>query len=206
MIDLYHCKDARSFRVIWALEELGLPYRLHCMSFPPRRFAKSYLEINPLGSVPLLLDDNVRLTESVAILQYLVTRYGPSQLAVVPDEEGYGTYLDALVYGEATLATHAVTVLRYARFEPEHRRLVQAIEDGRSAYQLKLRALDRWLDNSDFVAADRFTMADISVGYAVKLAHYVGISDLLNERISAYWARLSERPAYLRAMAAESEG
>ena len=64
---LHHCVDARSFRTLWMLEELGLRYELRMLPFPPRALAKDYLALNPLGTVPLLTaDDGVRLTESAA--------------------------------------------------------------------------------------------------------------------------------------------
>ncbi|MDB5657252.1 MAG: glutathione S-transferase, partial [Tardiphaga sp.] len=53
MITLYHCARARSFRPLWALEELQLPYELKMLPFPPRALAKDYLAINPLGTIPL---------------------------------------------------------------------------------------------------------------------------------------------------------
>ena len=96
MITLYHCSAARSFRVLWTLEELGLPYELNMLPFPPRVFAKEYLGINPLGTVPLFIDGETRMTESAAITQYLVTRYGPTPLAVGVDEPDFGAYLNWL--------------------------------------------------------------------------------------------------------------
>ena len=85
MLTLYHCHDARSFRPLWTLEELtvetgGPAYELKMLPFPPRVFQKSYLEINPLGTIPALFDEGKRMTESAAICQYLVTRYGPTSL------------------------------------------------------------------------------------------------------------------------------
>jgi glutathione S-transferase len=73
-LELYHAPDARSFRCLWLLEELKLPYRLHTMAFPPRYTTPGYLNENPLGTIPLLVDGTSRLTESVAILQYLAMR------------------------------------------------------------------------------------------------------------------------------------
>src|SRR6195952_5321649 len=81
VIILYHCAAARSFRPLWTLEELGLPYDLRMLPFPPRVLAREYLALNPLGTIPLLVDGNTRMTESAAISQYLVTRYGPTPLA-----------------------------------------------------------------------------------------------------------------------------
>jgi hypothetical protein len=81
MIELYHCFDARSFRALWALEEMGLDYHLHLLPFPPRILQPDYLEKNPLGTIPLLIDGDVRMTESVAIPQYLETRHAQAAQA-----------------------------------------------------------------------------------------------------------------------------
>ena len=71
MHHLHHCVSARSFRALWMLEELQLPYTLHMLPFPPRVLQRSYLELNPLGTVPLLRHGEARLTESAAICEYL---------------------------------------------------------------------------------------------------------------------------------------
>ena len=82
MITLYHCVDARSFRALWALEEVGVPYELKILPFPPRYFAREYLEVNPLGTIPFMIDGETRMTESAAICQYLADRYAGPPLAV----------------------------------------------------------------------------------------------------------------------------
>ena len=73
MLHLHHCVSARSFRPLWMLEELQLPYTLHMLPFPPRALARSFLELNPLGTVPLLVQgkapNEVRMTESAAMCQ-----------------------------------------------------------------------------------------------------------------------------------------
>src|SRR5476651_2095528 len=77
------------------------------------------MAINPLGTVPLLLDGDIRMTESAAIAQYLVTRYGPTPLAVGVEEPDYGAFLNWLHFGEATLTFPQTLVLRI----PQHQRL-----------------------------------------------------------------------------------
>ena len=67
MIELYHCPGTRSFRALWALEELQLNYKLHVLAFPPRGRQPDFLDKNPLGTVPLLIDGDTRMTESSAI-------------------------------------------------------------------------------------------------------------------------------------------
>ena len=63
MITLYHCHAARSFRPLWMLEELGLAYDLKMLPFPPRVLAKEYLALNPLGTIPLMIDGETKMTE-----------------------------------------------------------------------------------------------------------------------------------------------
>ena len=67
MLNLHHCVSARSFRPLWMLEELQLPYQLHMLPFPPRAKARWFLDENPLGTVPLLVQGDVRMTESAAM-------------------------------------------------------------------------------------------------------------------------------------------
>jgi glutathione S-transferase len=117
MIDLHHCVSARSFRPLWLLEELGIPYRLHMLPFPPRVHARDYLARNPLGTVPLLEDGATRLTESAAMCHYLATRYGAGVLDVAPADAAYGSYLNWLFMSDATLTFPQTLVLRYSYFE-----------------------------------------------------------------------------------------
>jgi glutathione S-transferase len=200
---LYHCRDARSFRVLWMLEELGADYRLELLPFPPRDRAPGYLDLNPLGTIPLFLEGEARMTESAAICHYLATTRGDGSLAIAPGEPGYAAYLDALSFGEATLTFPQTLVLRYAMFEPEARRVPQVAEDYRQWYLARLRGLEAMLSDAEYVTGDRFTAADISVGYALMLAEFVRIGDGGLPRVAAYWERLRSRPAFARAKAAQ---
>ena len=203
MIQLYHCTDARSFRPLWALEELGLPYTLTVMPFPPRYRAKDFfMPINPLGTIPALADGDTFMTESAAIVQYLVTRYGPSPLAVEVTDPAYGAWLNWLHFGEATLTFPQTLVLRYRRFEPGKAEVVA--DDYAKWFLARLRAVDRALEKSDWLCADRFTAADISVGYALLLAEELGLDAEFTPNVAAYWARLQARPGFQAAKAAQT--
>ena len=203
MIRLYHCADARSFRPLWALEELGLPYRLHVMPFPPRATTPEFLEVNPLGTIPAMRDGETFMTESAAIVQYLVTRYGPSDLAVPVDDPAYGAWLNWLHFGEATLTFPQALVLRYTRFEPEARRQPQVAEDYAKWFLGRLRTLEPRLAAQEHLCAGRFTAADISVGYALRLATDLGLDARFTPAVAAYWQRLQQRGAYQAALHAE---
>jgi glutathione S-transferase len=195
--------NARSFRVLWALEELRLPFELKILPFPPRVHAREYLQLNPLGTIPLMLDGETRMTESAAICQYLATRYGPSPLAVQPDEPAYGAFLNFLHFGEATLTFPQAIVLRYSRMEPPERRQPQVVEDYARFFYGRLRMAEATLASSDYLCADRFTAADISVGYALLLSHYNGLSEKLPDAVRVYWERLKAREGFQRADAAQ---
>jgi glutathione S-transferase len=202
MITLHHCADARSFRALWALEEAGLAYELKVLPFPPRYHAREYLEINPLGTIPLLVDGETRMTESAAICQYLADRYAPA-LAVAPTDPAYGAYLNALHMGEATLTFPQTLVLRYGQLEPEARRLPQAAADYAKWTIARLRAYDKIRGEAAFAAAGRFTAADISVAYALMLTKVIGLWPDVPERLRSYFERCEARPAFQRAKAAQ---
>ena len=84
MIKIYATENSRSVRPIWTAEELDIDYELEMMPFPPRVFKKEYLDVNMLGTVPYLIDGDIKMTESVAMCQYLVEKFGPSDLQVKP--------------------------------------------------------------------------------------------------------------------------
>ena len=143
---------ARSFRALWMLEELGLPYELRMLPFPPRVLQKTYLDINPLGTIPLLLDGPSRLTESAAICQYLAVKHSPRALNVEPDEPGFADYLNFLHFGEATLTFPQTLVLRYTHFEPPERRQPQVAADYIRWFLARLRTVPRRLSGRSLLA------------------------------------------------------
>jgi glutathione S-transferase len=204
MITLYHCAAARSFRPLWTLEELGLSDDLKMLPFPPRVLAKDYLALNPLGTIPLLLDGDTRMTESAAIAQYLVTRYGPTPLAVEMDEPDFGAFLNWLHFGEATLTFPQTLVLRYSQLEPEARRNPQVATDYAKWFFGRLRGLEAAIATRDMLCGGRFIAADISVGYALLLAQRIGLSRDFTPGVAAYWQRMQQREGYRRAVAAEN--
>jgi glutathione S-transferase len=201
MLTLYHCHNARSFRPLWTLEEMGLSYELKMLAFPPRDRVPDYLTVNPLGTVPAFFDGAMRMTESVAICQYLVMRYGPTPLAVDTFEPDYGPYLNWLLFGEATLTFPQTIVLRYAKFEPPERRSEQVASDYARWFLSRLRAIDAVVSKQPTLCAGRFTIADMSVGFALLLAEFSGLSVKFSPAVAAYWQSLKERDGYRRALA-----
>lgn len=203
MIELFHCLSARSFRPLWLLEELALPYQLRMLPFPPRVHQRDFLTLNPLGTVPLMLDGDTRMSESAAMCQYLASRYGAGQLDVAVGAPAYGDYLNFLHFGEAKLTFPQTLVLRYRHFEPEDRRQPQVAQDYAKWCLARLRTLDARLSEQAYVCGERFTAADVSVGYALLLAQHLGIAKQFTPSVRAYWDRLQERPSYQQAQAVQ---
>lgn len=199
MPTLYHCYDARSFRPLWALEEVGADYELKMLRFPPRVFAKAYLALNPLGTIPLFIDGETRMTESAAICEYLAERHPNARLKVAPDEPAYGAYLNWLHSSDATLTFPQTLVLRYGVLEPAERRLPQAVDDYAKWFLGRLRGVDAVVSEADYICAGRFTAADIAVGYALLFASVLGLDLRFPPAVAAYWSRLRSRDGFRRA-------
>jgi len=195
---LFHCYNSRSLRPLWCLEEMGLDYELEIMPFPPRFEREGYLDINPLGTVPAFTDDGITLTESTGICQYLVQKYGPTPLAVTPDEPEYGDFLNWLYRSDATFTFPLALILRYTKLEPEERMNPQVVEDYTIWFFSRIRAVEAALDGKEFLVADRFTIADIAVGYALHFGMRLGLSERYKPNTTRYLQALLQRPAFQR--------
>ena len=205
MITLYHCVSARSFRPLWILEELNLPYQLKMLPFPPRALARQFLQENPLGTVPLLIDGQTRMTESTGICEYLAARHSPGNLNVAVDEPAYAAYLNWLHMSDATLTFPQTLVLRYTHFETAERKQPQVAEDYSRWFLARLRAVDAAVQHQHYVCANRFTAADVGVAYALMLASHLGLDAQFSPAVADYWARLQSRPAFQRAITAQHQ-
>lgn len=184
----------------------GTDYTLHMLPFPPRVREKRFLETNPLGTVPFLIEGEgatqTRMSESAAMCEYLAVKYGssgPTPLHIGPDEADFGSYLNFLHFGEATLTFPQTLVLRYTHFEPPERLQPQIVADYGKWFLARLRTLEPRLATQDFLCS-RCSAADMSVGYALLLAQHLGLAERFTPAVAAYWQRLQQRPAYQRAL------
>ena len=195
-LKIYSCENSRGVRPIWTAEEMGLDYELIMMPFPPRIFMKEYLNTNMLGTVPFMVDGSVKMTESVAISQYLVEKYGPTDLQVTPDEEDYPNYLNWLFHSDATLTFPQTVVLRYKLQEPG---VADAAVEGYSRWFVsRLKLLEKTLDSREYLCSNRFTLADICVSYAINLAEALGIEQALKPNIKRWTDNLFSRTAFIK--------
>jgi glutathione S-transferase len=192
--------EGRGFRVVWLLEEMGLPYRLRPVDLlAGAENDAEFMAINPAGFIPALVDGDVTMVESIAIMEYLMARYGPTPLAPEPRDPAFPMYQQFLHLGEAGLAASIYFVLGARNFAPESARGNWSQGQAQEVFDTRLSLVTRRLAQSPYLAGERFTAADISVTYALELAKRSG-GVVLGEAESAYVARTSGRDAYKRAM------
>lgn len=202
---LYTCARSRGLRATWAAEEAGVDIDLKVLPFPPRYLAPEYLAINPLGTVPLLVDGTSRMTESCAIAHYLASKDGPSDLVIAPGERDYAEYCDFTYHADATITFPQTVYMRFVLFEKD-KGLQEAGHAYAKWYYKRLIKVEQRLEGREFLCGDRFTVADICVGYALILSASVGLDEGVPDSLKAYRERLTARPAYQRAFQREEEG
>lgn len=204
-ITLYHCHDARSMRPLWTLEELGADYQQVNMEFPPRFKYDGYLDINPLGTVPTMVIDGVTMTESVAMAQYLVEKFAPTDLGLDISHADYPLYLNWLQRSDTTLTFPQTLILRYSKFEKKDRLQPQVAADYTQWFYSRLRSVEDALADRDYLVADRFTIADICVGYALFLGHKLKLDQHYGPRALAYLDRITGRESFTRVCEKQSD-
>ena len=202
---LWHCNNARSLRALWALEEMGLDYELVILPFPPRVLQPDYLKVNPLGTVPYFVDGDAHLTESTGICHYLVEKYGQKEFRLQPNHPEYGAYLNWLYHSDATLTFPQTLVLRYTRLEPEERRIPQVAEDYKRWYLARLKLVNARVEEQQYLCADRFTIADIAVTYALFLGESLDIAQHYKPQTRDYLERMKARDGFQKAQQAQQK-
>ena len=199
MLKIYHSQGARSLRVLWLCEEMGVPYETAEASF--FKPSEEFKAVNPLRTVPAMIDGDVRMIESVAMMIYIMAKHGPTDLEVKPHEEGYADYLQYLMFGEAGIAAYGNPLVATRFRAPEDQKQNWTVTYLTDAIVKRLEFVCARLGDKTFVAGDRFTAADISVSYIVSAAKFADIESKIPERMRAYYDNLAQRPAFQRAAA-----
>jgi glutathione S-transferase len=199
MIRLYHAPHTRSIRVLWLLEELGLPFELVTIEYQPP--ATPFAQRTPSGKFPTLEDGDTVMFESGAIVEYLLERYGQGRLGPRAGEPGRGLFLQWLHFAEATLLPPLIDILRHTLLKPAAERIPAVVADAKVRAGVTLDVLERALQERTYVLGTDFTAADIMMGYGVQWAATLGL--LANSpNLRAYNERLSSRSALKKALAA----
>jgi glutathione S-transferase len=206
---LWHCYNSRSLRALWAMEELSIDYEIVTMPFPPRYTVDGYKELNNLGTVPYFVDGDIHMTESVAICHYLGDKYQKESkttgLTLSATDHDYGNYLNWLYHSDATLTFPQTLVLRYREFSAKDCQQGQTADDYDAWFAARLARLNEHLIEHNYLCAERFTMADIAIGFALHLATLLNLAHHFSPQVAAYLEKLRKRPAFIRAQAIGKE-
>jgi glutathione S-transferase len=192
--------EGRGLRVVWLLEEMGLPYTLRPVDlFKGAQNDPEFMAVNPGGFIPAMTDSDVTMVESIAIMEYLMGRYGPTPLAPKPLDPRFPLYQQFLHLGEAGLATAVYYVLGARHFAPPDQRDNWTAGQALRGFESRMRLVTRQLARAPYMAGEAFTAADISVSYALLLSKRAG-GITLSEDVKAYLARTTARDGYKRAL------
>jgi glutathione S-transferase len=200
MIIVHGAPPTRSLRVVWMLEELGVPYEVRSIEFDKRLEDREFLAASPTGSFPGICDGDIRLMESCAILEYLGAKYGPTPLAPAFGDPAYPAYISFLHFGEASLSGPLNIALATRFFAPDDQKQNWGAQLAIDLFVRKIGALTGPLEKHAYIAGDQFTAADISCGYAAGFGRFLGVEDRLGPAVRDYHRRLTERPAFQRSM------
>jgi glutathione S-transferase len=190
-------RGARGLRVMWLLEELGVPYQFSPVTFPP---SEAYLALNPLGNVPCLEDGGIVINESIAMLLYVAERYGPTPFLPAKDDPDLAKVLQLTIMSETAIGM-SMNPLMQAKFgAPEEHKRNWSVGVLENTLERSAAYIENHL-TGDYLVGNRLTLADMA--FATALGIWRGaLGGVLSDKLAAYHARLAERPAYQRAMAA----
>jgi glutathione S-transferase len=203
MITVHHLHDSRSERIIWLMEELGLPYKLdfhYRVAVGGGRLAPEAMKlIHPFGTAPIITDGRVTIAESGAIVEYVINKYGNGRLGVGPQAANYGEYLFWLHFAEGTLMSQILREFLLDR--------ISADQNSFPAKRLRERTgmymdyIEARLAAAPYFAGSEFSAADIMMVFTfTTLQKFKAIDLTPYPSLRAYLARIAERPAYKKAM------
>jgi glutathione S-transferase len=201
MITVFGAPPTRAMRVVWMLEEMGLDYEIRLVDFPNRFKDKEFLSVSPAGFMPGLRDGDVTMFESVAILDYLGHKYGPTPLCLTQEDPRWPKYLQYLHFGEASLTAPMNVTMASRMMAPEGEKDNFGARVAVDMCVQRSRALVKQLEQSPYMVGEDFTAADISASYFLGFADLFKFTDKLDPLILDYHERLKARPAYQRAAA-----
>jgi glutathione S-transferase len=213
MITVHHLNDSRSQRVLWLLEELGLPYEIkHYQRDPATMLAPDSLrQVHPLGKSPVITDGDVTVAESGAIVEYLVERYGKGRLMPAADTPERLAYRYWLHFAEGSAMPPLLLKLVFMKIaSAKVPFFVKPIVRGISAKVMstlvdpnlkrQLDFMEAELGKSEWFAGQEFSAADIQMSFPLEAASQRAGLDASRPRLMAFLKRIHARPAYARAL------
>jgi glutathione S-transferase len=190
---LYEFAPTRSIRVRWTLQELGVAFEavtIDMMAGEHR--SPQFLKINPAGKIPVLVDGDLTLTESVAICVYLAEKYRERDL--IPNDPRERARLNQwLLFTATELEQPLWRIARHTNLYPKDKRLPAEIELARSDFTAMAKVLNEHMDGRTFVLGNRVSVADFVLAYTLDWAQLVKLLGGL-PRLEAYVERMYARP------------
>ncbi|WP_374942962.1 glutathione S-transferase family protein [Sphingomonas sp.] len=198
MIVVHHLAYSRSIRVLWLLEQLGVPYEL--VSYPRTeafRAPPELAKVHPLGKSPVIVDGDLVLAESSAILRQIHDRHGKGALTPPRDTDDHARHDEWLDYAESGAAAPIITLLK-ARKNVEDQ---VAISEAASAVDRPLSYIAQGLGDGPWLMGSQLTLADMQMSYLLALAEATGALEA-HPRLARYLGRIRAHPAMVRAVEA----
>ena len=200
MIKIFHAPGSRSVRIIWLLEELGLDYELEVLK--RGEVNEAFIEASPFSKLPTIIDGEVVMSESVAIVQYILQKYGEGRLEPDHDSNQYAEYLQWLNFGESVLIDPIVSILIKKVFRPEEHRHEYSVQSAEKSFAKMIKTLNSIMEGRAYIMGDNFTDADIINGYTLRLADNLKLlpGEPGTENVVNYFKSLASREAYQKAI------
>ena len=201
MLTLHFAPNSRAGRIVWLLEELELPYELNRMDFHPKDLkSDEHRSRHPLGRVPVLDDDDIRIWESGAIVEYILERHKNGGLQPAVDATESPAYLQWCHYCGGMVMPPVNTIVVQTVLLPPERRDETALAQAQKLLTRALAPVDEALAGKDYLIGD-FSGADIMLGHACFMSNRLGCvtDDMTN--LKGYVGRVADRPAFQKAMA-----
>jgi glutathione S-transferase len=200
MLTLHFAPNSRAGRIVWLLEELGLPYELNHMDFHPKDLkSDAHRARHPLGRVPVLDDGDVSLYESGAIVEYVMARHGDGGLKPAVDSEEFPEYLQWFHYCEGMVMPPVNTIVVQTVLLPPDRRSPEALAQAQKLLSRAVAPVDEALAGREYLVGS-FSAADIMLGHSLFMANRLGqVADEL-KNLKAYVERIAARPAFDKAI------
>ena len=195
---IFYAPNTRAVRIVWLFEELGLDYELERYRLgDPAMRSPEYLAVHSQGRVPALQDGDVILNESTAIVQYVLARHAPGELAPAVDDAQFPSYLQWLHWAEGMLMPPVNTIVVETILLPEDRRNKVNADRAKKLLGRMLGSVDAALQGREYLAGD-FSAADIMTGHACIVSAKLGADISDKPDLAAYIKRLAARPALQR--------
>lgn len=200
MLKLHFAPNSRASRISWLFEELDLPYELNSMAFHPKDLkSDEHRARHPLGRIPVLDDGDVSIYESGAIVEYILERHKNGGLKPAVDDPRYPHYLQWFHYCEGMVMPPVNTIVVQTILLPEERRDPKVLAQAQRLLTKAWAPVNEALEGKDYLIGD-FSGADIMLGHAAFMSNRLGCIPEEMSHLKAYVQRITDRPAFDKAI------